>query len=64
MEQAVVEGSPRPGRTPGILKGKIWLAPDFDETPQDVIDSFYESDSDDYLFGGRWTPTPTTEVIA
>ena len=24
-------------------KGQIWIAPDFDETPQDVIDSFYNS---------------------
>ena len=28
-------------RTPGTLRGKIWMAPDFDETPEDVIDSFY-----------------------
>ena len=24
----------------GALQGQIWIAPDFDETPQDVIDSF------------------------
>ena len=28
-------------RTPGTLHGKIWMAPDFDETPEDVVDSFY-----------------------
>ena len=27
----------------GVLKGQIWIAPDFDETPQDVIDSFWNS---------------------
>lgn len=30
-------------RKPGGLEGQIWIAPDFDETPQDVIDSFYNS---------------------
>lgn len=30
-------------RIPGRLKGKIWMAPDFDETPQDLIDAFYNS---------------------
>lgn len=30
-------------RKPGGLEGQIWVAPDFDETPQDVIDSFYNS---------------------
>ena len=27
----------------GELKGQIWIAPDFDETPQEVIDSFWNS---------------------
>ena len=27
-------------RTPGRLKGQIWTAPDFDETPQELIDLF------------------------
>ena len=27
----------------GSLKGKIWIAPDFDETDQETIDSFYNS---------------------
>lgn len=30
-------------RKAGALKGQIWIAPDFDETPQEVIDSFYNS---------------------
>ena len=24
----------------GLLKGQIWVAPDFDETPKQVIDAF------------------------
>ena len=27
----------------GVLKGQIWIAPDFDETPQEVIDAFGNS---------------------
>ena len=30
-------------RVPGTWKGKVWMAPDFDETPEDIIDSFYDS---------------------
>lgn len=26
-------------RVSGALKGKIWMADDFDETPQDIIDA-------------------------
>ena len=35
----------KPGtkRKLGGLEGQIWMAPDFDETPQDVIDSFWNS---------------------
>jgi len=28
-------------RTPGTLHGKIRTAPDFDETPDEIIDTFY-----------------------
>ena len=38
-----------PDRRLGLLEGQIWIADDFDETPQEIIDSFYESDLDDYL---------------
>ena len=31
----------KPVRRVGILKGEIWMAPDFDETPEDLIDLFY-----------------------
>ena len=30
-------------RKPGRLKGQIWMAPDFDETAEDVVDSFYRT---------------------
>lgn len=33
-----------PGKRPlGLMRGQIWVADDFDETPQEVIDSFYNS---------------------
>lgn len=31
-------------RVPGIWKGKVWMAPDFDETPSRIIDSFEGAD--------------------
>jgi len=34
-----VENKPREG---GNLKGKIWIAPDFDELPEDILHSFYK----------------------
>ena len=40
---------PRDKRKLGVLKGQIRIAPDFDETPQEVIDSFYDSN----LFPGE-----------
>ena len=39
----------RDKRKLGVLKGQIRIAPDFDETPQEVIDSFYDSN----LFPGE-----------
>ena len=30
----------RQPRTPGRLAGRIWIAPDFDETPEDLIAAF------------------------
>ncbi len=30
----------RQPRKPGRLAGTIWMAPDFDETPEDIIDAF------------------------
>ena len=35
----------QPKRRPlGLLKGQIWIAPDFDDTPEELIDLFYEGD--------------------
>jgi len=34
-----VESKPREG---GNLKGKIWIAPDFDKLPEDILNSFYK----------------------
>lgn len=36
--------SPRP--PPGALRGKILMAPDFDYTPQEIIDLFYGGGAD------------------
>ena len=33
----------RAKRTLGMLKGQIRVAPDFDETPREIIDSFHAS---------------------
>ncbi len=30
-----------PGRVPGLLKGQIWIADDFDEPPKDVLKAFH-----------------------
>jgi len=32
-------------RKPGCWRGQVWMADDFDETPQEVIDSFYGEDT-------------------
>ena len=35
----------KPKRRPlGLLEGQIWIAPDFDDTPEELIDLFYEGD--------------------
>lgn len=37
----------------GRLAGQIWVADDFDETPEWLIDAFYHSESDEeLLYGG------------
>jgi prevent-host-death family protein len=34
---------PEPEQRPlGIFKGQIWMAPDFDETSEEIIDLFYK----------------------
>ncbi len=34
---------PKAKRRLGALEGQIWMAPDFDETPPDVIEAFWNS---------------------
>jgi prevent-host-death family protein len=35
---------PRPARTPGAWAGAIWMADDFDDTPEDVVSAFYDGE--------------------
>ena len=37
---------PRKPRQPGALKGKIWIADDFDEWPEGFLDAFYGEDTE------------------
>lgn len=39
----------KPRRRLGAMKGQIRIAPDFDETPPEVIDSFWKSE----IFPGK-----------
>lgn len=32
----------KPDRPIGKFKGKIWIAPDFDELPEEFLEAFYE----------------------
>ncbi len=43
MAKLVPYEAPKEPRRPGMGKmaGKIWMADDFDETDQEIIDSFY-----------------------
>ena len=40
MARLVPYSTRREPRKPGLLKGKIWIADDFDETPEWLIDAF------------------------
>ena len=46
LARLVPYGESRQPRKPGRLAGKIWIAPDFDETPEDIIAAF-EGDLED-----------------
>lgn len=35
--------APKP-RTPGLWKGKVWMAPDFDEEDEEINKLFYDSE--------------------
>ncbi|MBX3176271.1 MAG: type II toxin-antitoxin system Phd/YefM family antitoxin [Candidatus Hydrogenedentes bacterium] len=36
--------APGEPRKPGAWRGRVWMADDFDDTPDDIIADFYESD--------------------
>lgn len=36
---------PKPRRVPGMWKGRGWVADDFDDTPEEIIDLFYEGEA-------------------
>ena len=52
----------RQRRSSGALRGQIWIAPDFDDTPEELIDLFYDGEifheecaaEDTNLRGGRY----------
>ena len=35
---------PAKPRSLGLLEGQIWIAPDFDDTPEELIDLFYDGE--------------------
>jgi prevent-host-death family protein len=41
IARLVAYAEPSGPRTPGCWRGQVRMADDFDETPQDVINSFY-----------------------
>jgi prevent-host-death family protein len=36
---------PRPRRTPGAWKGRVWMSDDFDELPPELLAAFYGESS-------------------
>lgn len=40
VAKLVAYGGPTRRRTPGSLKGRIWIAPDFDVLPEDMAETF------------------------
>lgn len=46
VAKLVAYSEPRPVRVPGALKGRIWIADDFDETDETVIGLFDGSPAD------------------
>ena len=38
------EDKPLRRRPLGLLEGQIWIAPDFDDTPEELIDLFYDGE--------------------
>jgi prevent-host-death family protein len=44
VARLVAATGPRPARTPGAWAGEVWMADDFDDTPDEVTSSFYDGD--------------------
>lgn len=42
-----------PPRVPGSLRGRIWIAPDFDEPDEELIDAFYNGPIEPTVQDGR-----------
>jgi prevent-host-death family protein len=42
MAKLVPFKAPRPKRRPGAWKGKVWIAPNFDELPPEIYEAFNE----------------------
>ena len=40
LVKLVPVGTDRPRRVPGAWRGKIWIAPDFDELPEEIAAAF------------------------
>ncbi|MCP9485447.1 MAG: type II toxin-antitoxin system prevent-host-death family antitoxin [Gaiellaceae bacterium MAG52_C11] len=40
VARIVAYSVPKKPRTPGSMKGKIWIAPDFDELPPEIAEAF------------------------
>lgn len=44
VARLVAATPPRPARTPGAWAGEVWIADDFDDTPEDVVAGFYDGE--------------------
>lgn len=44
VARLVAATAAQPPRTPGAWAGDVWMADDFDATPDDVVSSFYDGD--------------------
>lgn len=40
VAKLVAYQEPKPKRKPGAWKGKVWISPDFDELPEDILAAF------------------------
>ena len=41
IARLVAYAEPTGPRMPGCWRGQVWMADDFDETPEEIINSFY-----------------------